>query len=658
MLQFHRLILTNFGPYKDTEVIEFPVGGVTIVYGENMRGKTTLLNGFRFALFGTVLTRSLRPLHYHDLVNWENAALGNHKASVELWFSGHGHSYRLTRILDAKPGIDNPIADTDYIQQCFLEQDGAMLNEAQTHHILAVLMPEEISRFFLFDGELLQQYEELLRQESKMGQEIADAIERILGVPVLKKARSILNLLVQEAQVAEGAAARRNKSTTKLGTEYGQANAECQALKEERQRYLTARVDLQKRQRAAEETIQRNQQGAALLDEARRLEGEVAQLRGKLLEQQNALKAEMAEAWKWILAPRVAEAVARMRKDLQRAREAQLDVVYGKKLLDLLQASLALNECQACGQGLAVSSQERIALEIQNLQSATSPNDPTIVPKLQRLLDALEPFQLADRLSVVSSLRSQIDSLLVQINDRDTRIREIKSEEMARVNQGEILDARQELNSVLMELGVVEEKLKVLAEQIDKKEVDIAAMQQKLAAAAGADERLAKERRRREVLQSLYELFEEGVKLYKHRLRERVERDASELFRSMTSESDYRGLQINDHYGLTIVHKDGSPIPVRSSGAEHVVALSLMGALQRNAPMRGPVVMDSPFGRLDDVHKKNIVRALPQLTDQVMLLVFEAELNPRLAHDLLPQHLKAEYALERISARHTQIRKS
>ena len=81
------------------------------------------------------------------------------------------------------------------------------------------------------------------------------------------------------------------------------------------------------------------------------------------------------------------------------------------------------------------------------------------------------------------------------------------------------------------------------------------------------------------------------------------------LFLSMTTEKeDFTGLTINEGYGLTIRHRDGRAEEARSAGAEHVVALALMGALQRNAPLRGPIVMDSPFGRLDEDHTANVVR--------------------------------------------------
>lgn len=58
MLRFERLKITNFGPFKGEQSIEFTQNnGVTIVWGYNGRGKTSLLNVFRYALFGYVKYR-------------------------------------------------------------------------------------------------------------------------------------------------------------------------------------------------------------------------------------------------------------------------------------------------------------------------------------------------------------------------------------------------------------------------------------------------------------------------------------------------------------------------------------------------------------------------------------------------------------------------
>jgi len=96
----------------------------------------------------------------------------------------------------------------------------------------------------------------------------------------------------------------------------------------------------------------------------------------------------------------------------------------------------------------------------------------------------------------------------------------------------------------------------------------------------------------------------------------------------------YAGLQINNSYGLTILGRNGEPVPVRSAGAEQVVALSLIGALNRLATLRGPVFMDTPFGRLDTRHRTRIMEFIPTLADQVALLVHSGEIDPE--RDLAP----------------------
>jgi DNA sulfur modification protein DndD len=153
----------------------------------------------------------------------------------------------------------------------------------------------------------------------------------------------------------------------------------------------------------------------------------------------------------------------------------------------------------------------------------------------------------------------------------------------------------------------------------------------------------------------LLNLFDRAVAEYRDRLRTKVQDDATAIFRQLTTEADYDRLSINENYGLTIVHRDGQSIPVRSAGAEHIVALSLMGALQRNAPLRGPIIMDSPFGRLDEGHTTRVVRTLPSMADQVLLLVYENELDPRLARNELKARLRREYRLVRKTARHSNI---
>jgi DNA sulfur modification protein DndD len=122
----------------------------------------------------------------------------------------------------------------------------------------------------------------------------------------------------------------------------------------------------------------------------------------------------------------------------------------------------------------------------------------------------------------------------------------------------------------------------------------------------------------------------------------------------LAAEPDFQRLSITNGYGLQILGPDDEVIPGRSAGYEHLVALSLIAALQDSAAVRGPVIMDSPFGRLDPGHTANVVTALPRLARQVVLLAFEGEFDREEAVNALGANL-GEYSLERVSVRHTQL---
>ena len=243
---------------------------------------------------------------------------------------------------------------------------------------------------------------------------------------------------------------------------------------------------------------------------------------------------------------------------------------------------------------------------------------------------------------MLQEVQDAIDELKIKRATAEDRLTEIK-EQTKDIDEAELRKLYSEYEKMLTDMGVLQEgikkqedALKTINDQIGKVEAEVAKF---------ADADLDAERARKELCGRLRALFAGAVDAYRERLRGRVEKDATALFVKLTSEPEYNALRINDNYGLTIVHKDGSAIPVRSAGAEHIVALSLMGALQRNAPLRGPIVMDSPFGRLDQVHTTKVVQALSSMADQVLLLVYERELDAKKARNLLEGKLRKEYRI-------------
>jgi DNA sulfur modification protein DndD len=655
MLSIRSIRLANFGPFKGEQRIEFPAAsGVSIIYGENMRGKTTLLNAIRYALFGKVITRGASQMALHQMGNWEAAKEnGIYGFKVVLEFEHEASSYELTREHRPRVGITIPQSDFDYQQDCFLRKDGDVLSPDARDAAIARIMPETVSRFFLFDGELLQQYEELLHNESDMGRSIKDAIERILGVPVLTNGRLDLTEVAKDAQKREAKAAQKNQKTQVLGNQHEALLVQRDGQQQEVDRLKREMELLRLNKASLEDQMRKTQRTRGLLDDRQRLEDAIASAEARLRDKEDRRKELLTAAWKGLLAGRVAKMRVDLEQDLKALRDRYQKAVVSADMIGKLREALNTGECSTCGNQLSAAAAAR--LEKLVADGATSEDHILLevgIQELERRISALKQSEADSDVDLLQEIQNAIDDLRIEKSSAEDSLADIR-EQTKDLDETEVRRLGSDFEKTVSELTILqmgikkqEEALRTATENIAKVEAEMAKF---------SDNDLGTERARKEMCESLRTLFAAAVDAYRDRLRARVERDATNLFVKLTSEPEYTALSINESYGLTIVHEDGSQIPVRSAGAEHIVALSLMGALQRNAPLSGPIVMDSPFGRLDNVHTTKVVQALPSMADQVMLLVYESELNPTQARNQLQGSLRKEYRITRVTARHSEL---
>lgn len=655
MLSIRSISLTDFGPFKGEQRIDFPAdSGVAIIYGENMRGKTTLLNAIRYALFGKVITRGAGEVALHQIGNWETAKeKGKFGFKVVLEFEHEGSKYQLTREHRPRAGIKVPQTDIDYQQETFLRKDDTVLGPDAGTSELARIMPETVSRFFLFDGELLQQYEELLRNQSDMGRNIKEAIERILGVPVLTNGRTDLGELFKGAQRREAKAAQKNQKTQSLGNQHEALLKQRDGLQDETDRLKKDLDALRIGKASKEDLLRKTEKTKALLDERTRLQEEITNAESRLKEKEERRKEFLTVAWKGLLNSRIRATRDSLEQDLKNSRDAYQSALVSADMAEKLRKAIDDGECSTCGQELSAPAKERlVALVGEALPKEERVQTEARIQQLESRIAALRQSEAPSNADVLQEVQDAIDELKIKKATAEDRLTEIK-EQTKDIDEAELRRLYSEYEKALTDMGILQEGIKKQEDALKTSNDQIGKVEAEMAKFADAD--LDTERVRKELCGKLRSLFAGAVDAYRERLRGRVEKDATALFVKLTSEPEYTALSINDNYGLTIVHEDGSAIPVRSAGAEHIVALSLMGALQRNAPLRGPIVMDSPFGRLDQVHTTKVVQALPSMADQVLLLVYESELDPKQARNQLQGKLRKEYRIARRTARHSEL---
>ena len=646
MLDIRALHVTDFGPFKGHQTVRLTTeDGVTIVYGENMRGKTSLLNAIRFAFFGRVLGRGMKSTSLHKVGNWEQAALGKFGFEVQLEFVYDGRPYSLTRSFRPRPGVGAPSSDADYRLEHFLARDGVVLGPQQGEAELKRILPEQIARFFLFDGELLQEYEDLLSSESDMGLRISEAIERILGVPVLTTARATLLRLSDKSKEREALAAQGDQKTREFGNQLADLHEQKRVLVED---LGQQEVKLEARRSAKaglEDAMRKKERLAALLDKRDTLERQIKEVEARHVTKRADLSLAMSTAWCTLIRP----SITALRDGLA-AREARLQTsLLRDDVLRVLRAD-STSECPACMQPISEEARHRIEAAAHHHEPDSGPDRERELAQVRRQMEAARRYAEAGRSDALRLRWQGVEQDRMDLATKRGEVDEI-AKQLESVDEDELRQTRSDYEGAIREIDAIERAIAKARGLLETNKVDAARIQARLDKLAGSN--LAGERKRRELYGSMHKLFDEAVSAYRDQLRRQVEADATRHFKLLTTEPDYAGLRINASYGLTIMHRDGNEIPVRSAGAEHVVALCLMGALQNNAPLRGPIIIDSPFGRLDRGHKRNIVRALPSMARQVVLLVYEDELPPDIAREELKGSLRAEWRLQRESARHT-----
>ena len=329
--------------------------------------------------------------------------------------------------------------------------------------------------------------------------------------------------------------------------------------------------------------------------------------------------------------------------------------------LEDMQKAVDNKHCQLCDQEIDESYIEKLKNRINDASTEFSglTDDEKIQLQSLRMRKAtLDAMKSSSKKDILELLEAQLDSLNVQIDDASRQHKAVR-EELER--HGDIEELSKDTQVSIKALAQCLKKIDNLKEgcQQEKdriKEVEnaLTTLEEKLNRAS-TDADMIEAKRKVDLCEQINDIFEKGIASYRDKLKMDVEKDATELFLQISNDPDYTCLKINENYGLEMLHVTGTIVPLRSAGFEHVVALSLIGALHKNAPLRGPIIIDSPFGRLDPTHKSNITRTLPKMSEQIVLLAYTHEIDEQQARETLGTALKKEYRLTRYSSFYTQI---
>lgn len=636
---FEELVLENFGPYRGRRVVSLaPREGrpIVLIGGLNGAGKTSLLDALQLVLYGKTAQCSKRfGVGYEEFLrrSAHRRARLDEESAVELAFQraegGRARQYRLRRSwlrsgnavrermdvsVDGTP--DRVLAETwdSYVEQ---------------------LIPRRVSPLFFFDGEKV----EGLADPQRSAEMLATAVHSLLGIDLIDRLRT--DLLVLE---------RRKRGEVR-------GDDERRRIQEAKANFLAARERYEELvARRAHTQNQVDRRHKLLRDVERRFRAEG----GDLFEQRAELEGQRVLAH---------ERLDRARAAVSESYASDAPLLLVRDLIEGVVTQDA-EEREAERASLLDAVLERRDGELMEL----------LAPASEEVLGSVREFIARDRAARAKALGCDVYLRL----DGEQRTALGRLYERVRLHlPGEVAATMDGLRETQAAVDETERKLaavpaaETVAPLLEMKQQAELEVQQAEACLTVVDEELrqvgaeleAKRTRLRALLERGVESefqHENAARLLKH---SRIARETLDVFRSrviarqigviataateslralMRKQRFVERLEIDgDTFAVRIRREDGAELSsdLLSAGERQILAVALLWGLARVSERQLPIVIDTPLGRLDSVHRTHLVQLyFPRASHQVVLLSTDEEIASE-HYDALRPFIGAEYHL-------------
>ncbi|HLO84212.1 MAG TPA: AAA family ATPase [Nostocaceae cyanobacterium] len=616
----------------------------TLIHGNNGAGKTSLLNAFTWVLYEKF---SAAFASAEQLVNKRAIAEAQKGQPVECWVEvgwEHDNSrYRAKRSCRVyKNDYDLEAGKTQLAIQVAGDDGKWYFPMQQAEDIINQILPASLHQYFFFDGERI---EEIVRSDKKA--EIAEATKTFLGIEVIN--RAITHLTEAKKTLEAELKTIGNAETKELLQQQQKLEQEIENFN---QRQTEIKRELEYQQTFKKETSKRLQElSAAKEREERRqkLETQKQESREELRKTREALKKIISARGYTVLLSETTNKFRDIITDLK--QRGELTSGISKEFVNEL---LKSGRC-ICGADLHEGNHAHEHVKTWLDKTGSSTVQETAF-RMSAQVDEIDKqaaafWEEVDREQArINQLRQRISQLEAELDSIQELLRKDPNEEISSLQkrldeiEAKIDELNREQGANQQRISHIQTEIDSLFKQISKQKLNEEKQiitQKRINASQDAIDRLTEVRNRQE-------------KQFRLQLEKRVQEIFAEI-----SFTPYIP-KISEKYELTLIENTaGIEAPVAAStGENQILSLSFIASIidkvrewseKRKMMMvpdssTFPIVMDSPFGSLDEVSRRHIAKTIPQLANQLVVLVTKTQWRGEVEEEIT-KRIGKEYVL-------------
>lgn len=630
------ITLCNFRQfYGKTPEIKLACGrqNTTVIHGNNGAGKTALMNAFTWVLYEKF---SAAFAAVDQLVNKRALAEAEIGKGVACWaeiiFEHDNKRYQVKRLCRAYKS-ENIVEHTksELFMQVAGDEGRWMPPFQHPDDIIGRILPESLHQYFFFDGERIEQ---IVRHDKKA--EIAEATKELLGVEVLN--RSVRHL---------------GEAKKSLETDLKQiGNAETKQLLKDKQK-LEQEVDqLSTRQVEIEQELEnQGELRKAVNGNLLELSGarDLQKLRDELEMQQDLFKQQIVQATDALKRAISLRGYGVFLLDAA----AEFKVIVGKlrdkgELLSgiqqpFLEELLAREQC-ICGAELTEGSESRQNVSNWMDKAGVGDVEETTI-RISDRVDELDK-QVSDFWSDIDSQQANVSRSRTELSRVENQLDGIHSK-LRNFPDGDVSRLQKRLDEIEAKIGDLHRESGSNQQQIESLSVQVAGLDKQIDKQQMNEERQILAQRRIAATQDAIDRLTEVRSRLEKQFCSQLEKRVQDIF-TQISFTPYIP-KLSDKYELTLVENTSGKesLVAASTGENQILSLSFIGGIidgvrewsQKNTLMGPdsstfPIVMDSPFGSLDEIYRKQIANKLPKLANQLVILVTKTQWRGEVAQEM------------------------